>query len=776
MPTQDEEFIQRLRATFKVEAEEHLQSISSMLLELEKASAAEAAGTIESVYREAHTLKGAARAVDLGDIEAICQALESVFSAWKRQQASPSAEAFDMLHRALDAIRQVVNGSEAAKGPGPIGQRDELVKLLNRLQSQAPAPDRKQTAQLRISPQQQSAALAVAASPSPVQPAQPVEPEKTAATETVRISIAKLDARLREAEDMLVVKAAAAARAVELRETAGLFEHWRKEWAKISSEVRVLGQANGRSGQPGGADRRDPAVPEMLLNFLDWNSDYLRVLESRLAALAAKAEQDRHSVARRVDDLLEDSKKLLMLPFSTVADVFPRLIRDVCRDQGKEAELVLRGGEVEIDKRILEEMKDALIHILRNCIDHGIEKPADRSSRNKPPRATITIAVSPVNGSKVEILVCDDGGGVDVQGIKHSAVRHGILSEADASALPDQQALSLVFHSDVSTSPVVTSISGRGLGMAIVREKTDKLGGQVSIESNRGAGTTLKMVLPLTLSTFRGVLVAVGDRAFVVPSANVERVLRIKPQEIQTVENREVITLQGRAVSLARLGAVLEIPAKPKPGKPGAPIPVAVIHFADQRIAFAVDEVLHEEEVLVKSLRKPLVRVRNIAGATVLGSGRVVPVLNASDLMKSARHLGAAPLRATESATEAPRARRKVLVVEDSVTSRMLLKGILESAGYQVQTAVDGVEAYATLRQDVFDLVVSDVEMPRMNGFDLTAKVRGDKKLADLPVILVTALESREEKERGIDAGANAYIVKSSFDQSNLLDVIKKLV
>jgi two-component system chemotaxis sensor kinase CheA len=817
MPTPDEEFLQRLQATFKVEAEEHLQAISSLLLELEKSPPpAQQAAAVEGIFRESHSLKGAARAVDLADIEAICQALESVFSGWKKQQTTGSPEAFDTLHRAVDMIRALVSAPDMGQGSGPPGPRDDLIRQLGQLESRRPAPPRRRasvartsvpemptlserseskgpgadersdaktppgrsiSAQPEIAPREEPAH----AKPDkilPVQsaPAHFAEPERTAIADTVRISIAKLDSQLLQAEDMLAVKTMTGQRAVELRQLASRFEAWRKQWAGISTDVRTMRQTLEKEAKNANAAQSTSAATSApLLEFLDWNFDYLRSLESRLTSLAEQAEQDRHGVAMRVDDLLADSKKLLMLPFSTLAGMFPKLVRDLCRDQGKEADLVIRGGDVEVDKRILEEMKDALVHILRNCVDHGVEKPQERARLNKPPRATITLSASQANGNKVEILVADDGGGIDLERVKESAVRSGVLADSAARALDDAETMALIFQSGVTTSPIITEISGRGLGMAIARANTEKLGGRIAIESKPAVGTTLRMMLPVTLATFRGILIAAAGRTFVVPTLNVDRVLRVKPGDIQSVENRETMSLQGRPVSLARLEAVLQLPPGPRRGDGTAPLPVVVLHSADQQIAFVVDEVLHEEEVLVKPLGKPLVRVRNVAGAAVLGSGKAVPILNVSDLIKSARtHSPGAPGAAPEKGTKA--SAKRVLVVEDSITSRMLLKGILEAAGYQVKTAVDGVDGFTALREDRFDLVVSDVEMPRMTGFDLTARIRADKRLAETPVVLVTALESREQRERGIDAGANAYITKSSFDQRNLLEVIRKLV
>ena len=334
--------------------------------------------------------------------------------------------------------------------------------------------------------------------------------------------------------------------------------------------------------------------------------------------------------------------------------------------------------------------------------------------------------------------------------------------------------MSLIFQSDVSTSPIITEISGRGLGLAIVREKVEKLGGKISIHTELGVGTTFKIILPITLATFRGILIKVSGQNFVVPTINVERVIRIKPETIKTVENKETITIENQAVSFVELSDVLELPRKERNNENSSFIQTLVLNATEKRIAFGIDEVLSEQEVLVKPLGKQLSRVRNITGATVLGTGEIVPILNVPDLMKSAVKVVVSHVQ--EVKKEVKDVKKSILVAEDSITSRTLLKNILESAGYYVKTSVDGVDAFTTLKTENFDLVVSDIEMPRMNGFELVSKIRNDEKTSDIPVVLVTGLESREDRERGIEVGANAYIVKRSFDQSNLLEVIKKLI
>ena len=734
--TTDDAFLLTLRATFKVEAAEHLQTIGSGLLLLEKtADATERLPLIETVFRAAHSLKGAARAVSFIDIESICQSLESLFASWKRGDSTPTAKALDVAHRALDEILAMTS----TPIPAPLQP------------SHAAMPDS------RAAP---AAATAPASTPA------------SGDSETVRVSVGSLDARLLEAEELLSAKLAATERAAELGALASQLEQWRKECIRIQPQARALRRAaeRGAAGAPATAS----AAVNGVTDFIEWNNDYLRSLEARVAALRRTADQDRLVTGKLVDDLLENSKKLLMLPVATLGLLLPKTVRDLCRDLGKEADFTIVGEEVKIDKRILEELKDPLIHLLRNCIDHGIETPEQRRKAGKPERATITLSVSRVNGSLVEFALEDDGTGVDAEKVKTAAVKRGLLTAEAAEQLPNEAALPLIFEPDVSTSPMITALSGRGLGLAIVREKAEKLGGRVTIESRRGAGTVFRMTLPLTLATFRGVIIECEGRSFIVPTAQVERVIRFRQSEVQTVKNRETLSLHGRTIALADLAHVLRLPPARRNGDASDARAAVILGSGEQRIAFAVDAIVDEREVLVKRLARPLSRVRNIAGATVLGSGEVAPILNVTDLLKSARHASGS-VRAPAVAQAAAPAKR-VLVAEDSITSRMLIKGILETAGYDVKTAVDGIDAFTTLRAEQFDVLVSDVEMPRLNGFDLTARVRADKNLSELPVILVTALESREDRERGIDVGASAYLVKSDLDQSNLLEALRRLV
>ena len=528
----DDEFIQRLRATFIVEADEHVQAMSADMLKLEKLPPSEIKPEeIEMIFRHAHSLKGAARATNSGEIEAVCQSLETVFAEWKRQQIRLEAEDFDTLHHAIDLIGKLVpvTSSQLSR------ENEQGISLvLRQLAQLASGESTSPPAQIGRNIETSVATATDTAGPPPRPETAGPPTSQTAVmaprllAETIRISTAKLDRLVLNTEEMVAVKQNAAQRAADLRPFDALFTQWATRWARIQPQLREL--------RGGGATLSAPASA-MLGEFIDWNFGYIKSFEGKLRALTRAVAQDHHDVAKRVDDLLAESKQLVMLPFSTLSDFFPKLVRDLSRTQGKEVVLVVRGADVEIDKRILEEMKDALIHLVRNGIDHGIETPDRRALQAKPAHSTLTVAAATIDGNKLEIVVSDDGGGIDLERVKQSAIKRGFLTAAEAPTWDDRRVLDLIFQSDISTSPIITEISGRGLGLAIVREKTDKLGGRVVVETRPGAGTTFRIKLPVTLAALRGIVVKVAGSLFVVPTAHVERVARVRSADTKTVEN-----------------------------------------------------------------------------------------------------------------------------------------------------------------------------------------------------------------------------------------------
>jgi two-component system chemotaxis sensor kinase CheA len=505
--------------------------------------------------------------------------------------------------------------------------------------------------------------------------------------------------------------------------------------------------------------------------------------ENQLAEITRSLEHDLRRLDRLVNHHLDTMKQVLMLPVSTLVETFPGMVREISREQNKEIDFKIMGTELEIDKRILDDLKDPIVHLIRNSISHGIGNAVERLQQNRPVRANITLSFVAKDSRYVEITLSDDGKGIDKEQLLKAAIRSGIISEEVAVKMESDDVLSLIYKSGVSTCPIITDISGHGLGLSIVHDKVMKLNGKISVETEKDKGTTFRILLPMTLAIFRGILVKVNEFMFIIPTMNVERVLKVEKENIKTVENSETIRIDDKIIPVADFGETLglydlkrTVRDKMKPALTNPDwTRLVVLISGEYRIAFKVDDVEGEQQVLVKGLGKLLNRVKNISGATILGSGKVVPVINIPDLMKSALRTKGSSNEVSVNERSIPKT-GKILVAEDSITSRTLIKNILETAGYQVTTSVNGVDAFTKVQTGAFDLVVSDVDMPKMNGFELTKMIKGDKNLEETPVILITALESRDDRERGIEVGADAYIVKSNFDQGNLLEVIKKFI
>ena len=772
MNSKHDELLKKLLATFRLEADGHLQNMVAGLLSLEKTPVAEQSALIEVIFRAAHSLKGAARAVNLTHVEAVCRSLENVFSATKDRRLVISSDLIDLLLQATDVLERLVNMNDAEATLLKLPVATLIRQLADTLISPAPElPMPQPERDVRPTPSDRTSADSGADTAPRPAPARP--------SATVRVSAEKLDVVMRQVEELLLPRLAVGHRVEEIGHAATTLAAWKKQRLQIQPVLRVVDRELTHGIRDG--NHHSLAAHELpkLLKYLDAEQVQMKMLEDQLARLQQAAAQDQRMLASMTDSLRQDVKEMQLLPFSSLLNILSRFSRELARQQGKSLEMTIQGSELEMDRHILEEMKDPLIHLVRNCIDHGLEPSPVRVGKGKPPQGTITIACSQKDSSTIEVLVADDGAGFDIPMMKEAACKLGVVSADEAEQLGEAEATALAFQSGVTTSPIVTDISGRGLGLAIVHEKVEHLGGSIVVKTKSGVGTAFHISLPRALANFRGVLVHASEQLFVIPSTSVDRVVRISRKEILTVENRPTILVDKQPVSLVWLSDVLELPRRAAPLEPTDDATAVVLGSGLLRVAFLVDEIVGEQEVLVKALVRPLTRVRNIAGASVLGSGRVAPVLNTTDLLKSAVKRPSATQKFTQPLSppkDKKEKKQSILVVEDSITSRVLLKNILESAGYRVSTAVDGVDGYTLLKTAAFDLVVSDVEMPRMDGFGLTAQIRAEKQFAGFPVVLVTALESREHRERGIDVGANAYIVKSSFDQSNLLEVIRRLI
>jgi two-component system chemotaxis sensor kinase CheA len=457
-----------------------------------------------------------------------------------------------------------------------------------------------------------------------------------------------------------------------------------------------------------------------------------------------------------------------------VFNTFPRAVRDLAKQFNKDVELEIEGGDTELDKKVLEEINDPLIHIMRNAVDHGIESVADRATAGKPGKGTIHLAARQ-EGDHIVIEISDDGAGIDPDKVRAAAVRKGFISQAEAASMSDREARYLIFEAGFSTSAIITEISGRGVGMDVVREfVVEKLKGSLDVQSELGKGSVFRLTIPLTLAIIRALLVRVSGRVFALPTASIEETLRIEPSEVIKVEGREVIRRQRRTIPLVHMRDVLGLEAVPPEGKK---LPMVTVGFSGHRMGFLVDGFAGEQQIVIKPLGTHLQRVDNVAGVTILGAGEIVPILNVPDLMNHARHRAGVRVRQDVVAPQVESGPKTILICEDSFTTRELERSIFEAAGYDVETAIDGAIGFAKLKEGLqVKAVVTDVQMPNMTGFQLTRAIKGDDALKHIPVVIVTSLEREEEKAEGIDAGADAYITKSVFNQDTLIDTVERLI
>jgi len=822
MSALDDDIMRQLRATFQVEAAEHIQAMNRVLLALEaNPEGEERAVLMAEIFREAHSLKGAAGAADFPDVEKTAHKLESVFGAAKAGKIKLTRDLADLLFAGIDALNALVNAAFEEKPHGI-----DLPSLYARLdaaeqgrvmpdsnppptasQAQAldavtppPAPTPPQSAPAGESvPAPAVSALTTfqgspAGEPTPAAALPPEPPGLTRgagaepkakgderrksvsyaspAEETIRVATSKLDALLTQSGELLVAGLKIDQRLHELEEIEHTLEDWTREWLKGRSALSTLRETEAEALRP-------------LVRLLDLNQDKLRDLGGRISNLRRGFSRDALHLSRVTNDLGEDVMKVRMLPVATVFEAFPRLVRDLARENGKEVELKTEGAETELDRKVLEEIKDPLIHLLRNAVDHGIEPPAERVQAGKPRQGAITLRAFQ-KGNRIVIQVTDDGGGIDRAKVKQAALKAGLINADDLQTMGDDEALRLIFAPGLSTRTHVTGTSGRGVGMDVVRKNIEALQGQVDVDSTLGQGTTFTLTLPLTLATTQQLLVQVGSQIYGIPISAVDRIQRISQKDIATVSGRQAIVVDNEPVSLVPLAEVLEMANAEKQGGKDETLRLSVVILGStkKRMAFLVDAVVGQQETVVKSLGKQLARVRNVAGATILGSGRVIMTLNPVDLMKSMRTVGGqmpvAPPVSPTNGKPSPGGKAKqatILVVDDSLSTRTLEKNILETAGYKVAVATDGREAMELLKSNgSFDLILADVLMPHMDGLELTAAVKKDPNWKKIPVVLVTSLDSREDKERGIEAGADAYLVKSNFDQANLLQTIGQLI
>ena len=726
--------IESLMSTFVEEVAEHVHSFNRDLLALESGQG-DPVSLLQSLFRTAHNLKGASRAVDVGLVESACHGLEDILARARDGERPLDAEAFAILFATADAIQdagaRLKEKQSLAASP--------LAALTSRLIATAPGSGGRGVP----SPP----ALAPSAPPHPTATAPDPAMLDRREGDTLRISANKLDAVLARSGELLLA----------VRQT----ERRRDEWTTLGDAASELATDFRRLQtliSSDAATETRTAVQQVGAGIDN--------LKNGLERVVAHAATGGRGLVRTAGDLDSGVRSLRMVPFAEAGQGLERAVRDLALAAGKEVVFKLVGQEVELDRAVAERLKDPLLHLVRNAVDHGIETPPERVAAGKPEAGLIIVSAA-LKGAQVEIVIIDDGRGLDRERIREEARARGLPVSAE-----DRDLLALVFHPGLSTARALTAVSGRGVGLDVVKTQVNALHGTVALESVAGVGTTFSLTVPLTVTLIRALLVEAAGRTFAVATTQVMSLRRLIPGEVRNVGGREMLAAIHGLRPLVSLAEALGLPAPRRDRGQGGF--VVLVEAGTSRVAFVVDDLCAEQDLVVTGLGRRLRRVPNVAGCALMEDGGIALILSAAELAESA--LQAPARRLLIPAPPAEAIRRRLLVADDSVTTRTLEKTILEEAGYEVRLAADGHQAWQILQEEAIDLVVADVEMPGMDGFTLTETLRHSLALRRIPVVLVTSLSTDKDRARGLEVGADAYIVKSGFDRSGLVEAVGQLL
>ncbi|OGH97634.1 MAG: hypothetical protein A2104_09765 [Candidatus Melainabacteria bacterium GWF2_32_7] len=601
-----------------------------------------------------------------------------------------------------------------------------------------------------------------------------VKPGDSNTIKTLRVDTKKLDQLVSQVGELIIAKIKAKDHLSELEKIIRSVEEWHREWNKTKQYFKHIDKSHYKSFDlPAGASIY--SQNKNLTVFFEENSAKLTGLTNKMNQLYKIIHEDDTRLHLIVNELEERIKSVRVLPLATIFHMFPRMVRDIAREKNKNIELIISGSETSVDKKIIEEIKSPLIHIIRNSIDHGIEDPQTRIKNGKNPVGKIFLAAYHLENS-VLIEIIDDGHGINIEAIKRKVLQKQLLSQEELDSMTEEQIMNIIFWPGFSTGETVTDISGRGIGLDIVYTKISQLNGKVKIKSTLGESCRVSIQLPVTMATIKSFLVEVNNQKFAIPTSTIKTTLLISPENIFYKEGKKTIIVEDSTVPLCNLCDTLDLAGNKQKNKK---LVVIVVQSEDIQVGFVIDKLIGDQEILHKNLSPPLLRVKNIAGVTTLGSGELCLILNIGDLVKSAySKFGVVEKRMiVDNNPEQERPFEKhILVVDDSLTTRILERNILKAAGYNVTVAVNGLEALTKVVTEEFDLIVTDVEMPEINGFELTERLREQEKFKNIPIVLVTSLASELDKRKGLGLGANAYLTKGNFNQDELLLNIRKLL
>ncbi len=751
---------------FRLEADTQTAVLSAGVLAIEELE--HSPTTIESMMRAAHSLKGAARIIGLEPAVRVAHVMEEVFVAAGKGVFTIRPEHADTLLAGIDFLGSIARADDALIPDGPSTERaTELVKRLAAVlaapASSAPIqrPAAVTTAETAAPPQTPLPEATLPEAIATAGPATPTPPVFEPVDRVVRVSADSLTRLVGLAGESLVESR-------QLRPFIDGLLSLRSTQSKLCDTIAALDDQLDRG------DRDSTASRTGLLGVLREQADtVLSGLTRQCEAFESFAGRNEDLSSRLHHEVLTSR----MRPLADCIRGFPRLVRDVSRSLGKQVRLEVRGEQTGVDRDILEKLEAPLSHLIRNALDHGIERTDRREAAGKPAVGTILLEARHRAGM-LHITITDDGEGIDIETIRARAVALGLVASQVADQLSTSELLEFLFLPGFSTRNEVTEISGRGVGLDVVQSMAKAVGGSVRVTTQSGRQTAFTLQLPITMSVIRALLVDIGGEPYAFPLTRIDQILSCRHADIRVVEGRQYVDRDGVSIGLVLAAQVLGL-APPQARAAGDALPVVVISDRGQQFGMIVGAFLGERDLEVRPLDPRLGKVPDISSASLLENGSPVLIVDVDDLVRSIDGLlTGRRLTRVEFARMAERARRhkRILVVDDSITVRELERQLLQSRGFDVDVAVDGMDGWNAIRGGQYDLVVSDVDMPRLDGIGLVSLLKADPDHRNVPIVIVSYKDREEDRLRGLEAGANRYLTKASFHDETFLHTIIDLI
>lgn len=704
--------IKKFISRFVEEAKDHLALLTNGLAELEQGANAE---LVNSLFRSAHTLKGSSRMLKLEPITSVAHSLEDLLSALRDQRISMSSQVSGLLYQAVDTLTDQIESLAEASEVAELTPAQ--INFCKKLSAIAENPEQEK----QVPPENIE-------NPPEAKVEQKQPALKTA--DTVRIKLSKLEELIKLMGELV----------------AG--HEGMHELVATASHLEKIAQNKSNN----------------LLGMQQFARD---IRETVLA------QED------LMQELHDKTLQMRMLPLGIVLDSASRLVRDMARSLDKQVECRIQGSEIELDRQMIDQLADPIIHLLRNALDHGIETPDEREEKGKPVKGLIQITARQDAGWIV-LDISDDGAGLSLNAIRDKALKKDLVTEAELAEMSDQETTDLIFQPGFSTSALITEMSGRGVGMDVVKRSiVDGLQGIISLKTQLGKGTCFTLRLPLSLAKMRVLLIGTAGYQFGFTAQYIVELLSVPESSLIKVADRNAVIIRNEFVPVVKLTDLINLPASTDLTKKtlvpsNKDLLLVVIRVHTEKLALEIDELVDERDLVIKQLPEHLKSNTLISGMVTCGQNTLVSLLHVPYLLTKARKVKG--LEANNKQVALKQERKRILVVDDSLNTREIERDVLEAWGYQVTLAEQGQDGLDKARAEVFDAVLTDVEMPIMDGFTLTARLREEENYKNKPIIIITSRAKESDRRRGIEVGADAYIVKGSFDQNSLVDTLKILL